>query len=485
MTAISKANKNTKTCATARWARIFAGTLLIVAAIACQRSPEEVTAAQAPVAPALGTTVALTGVRLIDGTGSAPVENATLVVSGGRVQAVGAGVPIPQGAQVVDMSGKTIIPGLISAHTHMVIQKTDDPEFAKTWFDEHQNDPLEKQFYDLARLNADYGITTMIALGEQPNRGFMGDSDREALRAFRDGQWREGLDRARVFYSGLPATDGGFGDPSRPASTGEEARANVRRAVALNANIIKLTLSEKIPPEVYIAAVDEAHKHGLKIVSHLATLNVAKGVIKAGGDGLAHSVRDQDIDAELIGMMKSSGAFQIPTLTQEQSNFMWASTPAFVHDPFFLKRAHVHKRKLEVLTSAANQEKWAKSPGTANSRKGLAQAMRNVKILSDAGIPIVMGTDSGGRMDAGRFPGFMEHEEMDLYFQSGMTPMQIIVSATGGSARTLGIDKELGTLQPGKWADFVVLNANPLDHFRNIREIDAVWIAGHPLQNGD
>jgi len=138
--------------------------------------------------------------------------------------------------------------------------------------------------------------------------------------------------------------------------------------------------------------------------------------------------------------------------------------------------------KLEVPTSAAKQTEWAQSPATAKARRGLAQAMRNVKILSDAGIPIVMGTDSGGRLDAGRFPASWEHEEMDLYFQSGMTPMQIIVSATGGAARAMAIDKELGTLQSGKWADFVVLNANPLDHFRKMHDINAVWIAGHPLR---
>lgn len=462
-------------------AAVSLGISTILAAGACNTSAAQ----QRTTTPPAGSVVALTGARLIDGTGSAPIEKATVVIKAGRIEAAGANVQVPQGARTIDLSGKTVIPGLISAHTHFVIQKTDDPKFAATWFDEHQKDSIDKQFYDLARLNAYYGVTTMVALGEQPNRGFMGDPDRELLKKFRDAQWREGLDRARVYYSGLPATDGGSINANATVKTGAEARKNILRAVAINANIIKFTLSPNVPPEVYIEGVDEAHKHGLKAVAHLATLDVAKGFIKAGGDGLAHSVRDKDIDEELIQMMKKSGAFQIPTLTQEQSNFMWASTPAFVHDPFFLKRAQVHKRKLEVLMTAASMERWAKSPGTAAARKGLAQAMRNVKILSDAGIPIVMGTDSGGRMDAGRFAGFMEHEEMDLYFQSGMTPMQILVSATGGAARALAIDKELGTVQPGRWADLVVLNANPLENFRNMRQINSVWIGGRALVEGN
>ena len=475
MTFSCKTGSYTMTHVAARLPHLGAMILAITTAAACQRSPETASATQAPPQTTLGATVALTGFRLIDGTGSAPVENATLVISEGRVREVGAGVQVPAGAQTIDMSGKTVIPGLISAHSHMVLQKSADPKFGEKWFDEHRTDPLEKQFYDLTRLDAEYGVTTVFSLGEAENRGFMEPSDVAALKVFRDSQNREGLDRARVFFVGGPPVSAG-------AKTGAEARANVLDRISKGANLIKLNLDDDTPPEVYIEAVDEAHKHGLKIVSHLATLAVAKGVIKAHGDAMAHSVRDKDIDAELIALMKSNNAFQIPTLTQEQSNFMWASTPAFVTDPFFMKFAAPHKHKLDVLTSASNQTEWAQSPATANARRGLAQAMRNVKILADAGIPIVMGTDSGGRLDAGRFPGFMEHEEMDLYFQSGMTPMQIIVSATGGAARAMAIDKELGTLQSGKWADFVVLNANPLDHFRNMRDINAVWIAGHPLR---
>jgi imidazolonepropionase-like amidohydrolase len=467
MTLNSKRNNRVR----ARLLGVFAVTLLIVAALAWQRPPVA-TAQQGPAIP-MGSTVALTGARIIDGTGRPPVENATLVIRAGRVQAVGAGVAVPQGAVRIDVAGKTIIPGLISAHAHEVIQKSNDPKFAALWFDERQKDPVRTQMLDLLKQEAVYGVTTIFALGEQPNRGFMGPSDNAELKKIRDEQAREGLDRTRVFYAGMPATES--------AKTGADARKNVQDLVARDADIIKLTLNDKPNPEIYTEAIDEAKKHGLKTVTHLAALDVAKGVIKAGGNGLAHSVRDKDVDAELIAMMKASGAFQIPTLTQEQSNFMWASTPAFVHDPFFLNHASVHKRKLEVLLSPENQRMWARSPGTANSRRGLAQAMRNVKLLHDAGIPIAMGTDSGGRMDAGRFEGFMEYEEMDLYFQSGLTEMDIISSATGVAARMMGFDKELGTLEPGKWADFIVLNANPLDNFRNIRQTNAVWIAGHPL----
>jgi imidazolonepropionase-like amidohydrolase len=107
--------------------------------------------------------------------------------------------------------------------------------------------------------------------------------------------------------------------------------------------------------------------------------------------------------------------------------------------------------------------------------------MRNLKILSDAGVLIALGTDSGGQRHSGYWPGYFEHREMERMVQSGLTPMQVVVAATSASARVMGLEGQLGTLEPGKWADLVVLNANPLTDIRNLREIDAVWIAGRRL----
>ena len=102
--------------------------------------------------------------------------------------------------------------------------------------------------------------------------------------------------------------------------------------------------------------------------------------------------------------------------------------------------------------------------------------MRNLKTLSDAGIVIAMGTDSGG--GPGRFQGYFEHLELEYETKAGLTPMQALVSATSGAAQALNLSKEVGTLEKGKWADFVVLSANPLDDISNTRKIDSVWIGG-------
>jgi imidazolonepropionase-like amidohydrolase len=126
------------------------------------------------------------------------------------------------------------------------------------------------------------------------------------------------------------------------------------------------------------------------------------------------------------------------------------------------------------------QQEARSSPAVQRIKVALEQAKRNLKLLSDAGITIGMGTDTASPNDLGRWPGYFEHTEMEMMVQSGMTPMQVLVSATGGAARILKIDT-VGTIAPGKDADLVVLNANPLENIRNTRQINSVWIAGRRI----
>jgi imidazolonepropionase-like amidohydrolase len=119
------------------------------------------------------------------------------------------------------------------------------------------------------------------------------------------------------------------------------------------------------------------------------------------------------------------------------------------------------------------------NPGTARARQQFDQALRNLKLLSDRGVMIAMGTDSG--TGTGRWQGYFEHVEMELMVTAGMTPMQTLVAATGNAAKVMRIDGELGTLQPGRRADFVVLTADPLADIKNTRTIESVWIDGRRI----
>jgi imidazolonepropionase-like amidohydrolase len=233
-------------------------------------------------------------------------------------------------------------------------------------------------------------------------------------------------------------------------------------------------------PDVYRAVIDEAHKRGLRVAAHMFYLKDAQGLLDAGADILAHSVRDRDVNDAFIAELKKRNVGYIATLTRDLSVFVYESAPAFFTDPFFLRGKGVYAQQVAQLSDPAAQEKMRTSKDAQSIKQALQQANRNLKLLSDGGVPIAMGTDTGANL-VGRWQGFFEHMELEMMVKAGMTPMQTIVAATGGAARVMKLDAKLGTLQPGKWADFVVLNANPLTDIRNTRQIDSVWIAGRRL----
>jgi cytosine/adenosine deaminase-related metal-dependent hydrolase len=198
----------------------------------------------------------------------------------------------------------------------------------------------------------------------------------------------------------------------------------------------------------------------------------ALGLVKSGVDMLAHSVRDQEITTELLEAMKEQGTCLSPTLMREVSTYVYESEPAFFSDPRFLEHASV--ADLEQLTQPDSQRRSAAS--AERGKADLVMAQRNLELAYKARIPIAMGTDSGAF--TGRFPGYFEHLELELMVEAGMSPMDAIHAATGMAAQCVGVHEDLGTLSPGKRADFIVLNENPLEDIAQTLSIESVWIAG-------
>ncbi|HEY8176309.1 MAG TPA: amidohydrolase family protein [Gemmatimonadaceae bacterium] len=382
---------------------------------------------------------AFTGATLIDGTDRPSVANATIVVRDGRVVAAGPGnaVTIPSGAERIALDGKVVIPGLINAHGHV-------------------SDPRDLRTY------AAYGVTTVFSLGGEPPSVF----------AARAEQATPALDRARVFLAG----------PVLTPRTPDEARAQVAAATAQHVDIIKIRVddnlgtAQKMPPDVYAAVIDEAHKRGMRVASHLFYLSDAKSLLAAGTDFVAHSIRDADVDADVIAALKSRDVCVSPTLMREVSTFVYESTPDFFADTFFL--AHANREWVAMLREPARQQAVRSSPAARRYKIALEVASRNLKRLTDAGVPIAMGTDTG---PTGRFQGYFELMELELMVKAGLTPRQALDAATRGAARCMKLDRDLGTLEPGKWADFVVLDADPLSNISNVRRISSVWIAGNKV----
>lgn len=394
--------------------------------------------------------------RVLTGTptGAQSFAPAFIVVRDGRVENVTpptAGKP-PAGANVVDLGGKFVTPGLVSAHAHVSDVNGLKPRA-------YTEENTRRQLGVFAR----YGITTVWSLGGEQAPAF----------ALRDAQSVPTLDRARIFVAGDVIT----------GRTPDEARAAVARVAALKPDVIKIRVDDnlgtatKMTPDVYRAVIEEAHARKLRVAAHIFYLDDAKDLVKSGVDFIAHSVRDKDVDAEFLTLMKERGVAYCPTLTREVSAFVYESTPAFFTDEFFLREAD---REVMAQFSQPDRQKAMASSATAQRYKaGLEVAKRNLKRVADAGITIAMGTDSGAFPE--RFQGYFEHLEMEMMAASGLTSAQVLRSATSDAAKAMQ-RTDIGAIAVGKWADFVVLDKDPLADIKNTRTIASVWIAGRQVK---
>ena len=413
--------------------------------------------------------IAFTGARVIDGTGAAPIEQATIVVTNGRITAIGPSATVmpPAGATVVNVAGKTIIPGLINSHAHI------DPDISVN------PGPYRDEMVRRVKTYAIYGVTSIMTLGfetyDEPEGFYLRDTQRLGIGPIT-------TDAPRLYASGRPIL---FRPGPTGTETADDARIDVQRHVPLRADFIKLHLDgvpADLKPDVIAAAIDESHKHAMSTAVHIVYLKDAKTAIAGGVDVIAHSVRDLDIDAATIAEIKRRNIALVPTLVRDRSVFIYENLPDFFKDPFFLRGMPTYKHEVDVLSDPATQQRYRTNAGIQASKPQLAQGIKNLKPLIDAGITIAMGSDSGSIPDRnlGRWIGYNEHAELEMMVQAGMSPMQALVSATSTAARVMKIDGA-GSLQTGKWADLVVLNANPLMDIRNTRQIDSVYIGGRKV----
>jgi imidazolonepropionase-like amidohydrolase len=401
-----------------------------------------------------GALMAFTGAVIIDGTGAPAVKDGVLVVSEGRIQAVGPAseVEVPQGAMRINLEGAYVVPGFVNAHGHVGVS---DGLVGETGA--HTRDNVLRQL----SLYARYGITTVVSLG---------DPGTETL-PLRAAQQDASLTRARIYGSGPVLT------PSSP----EEAVRDVVRMAAAKVDWLKVRVddalgnAQKMPPDVYGALMSAAREHDLPVAGHVVYLEDAKELLRRGVNLLAHSVRDAAVDDELIRLMRERDVCITPTFTREVSVFAYADRPAFFDDPFFLAEANP-----EVVTDLQRPERQAAVRNSAAARyyrEALPLAQSNMMALHNAGVRVAMGTDTG---PVARFQGYFEHLEMQMMHEAGMSPADVLVASTGRAAACMGLT-DVGTLEPGKWADFVVLERNPLEDILATRAIREVRVAGNRI----
>ena len=372
---------------------------------------------------------AFEGARIIVGDGSPVIEKGTIVVNGTTIQAIGANVQVPAGAQRVNLAGKTVMPMILDTHIHAPATR-------------------EQMIRDLKR-RAYWGVGAAMSMGTDTT---------DVVFKVRD-ETKNMPGTARLLTAGRGVT--GIEKGREPAAywvgTVAEARKVVQENAAKRPDIIKIWVDDrdntvpKLTPELYGAIIDEAHKAKIRVTAHIFDLEDGKGLLKANVDAFAHSVRDRDVDQEFLNMMK-----QRPNVTVNPN----LPSPGKMWDIAWLQGKIPADEYAGVQKANVNDPKQADMYGI--------QA-RNLKKLSDQGARIVLGTD-------GNIP-WAPHQEMEAMAMSGMTPMQVIVASTSRAAEFLRIT-DTGTLQAGKSADLIVLDANPLENITNTRRINAVYQRG-------
>lgn len=442
--------------------RVMSGVVLAAAvggtAAGCAGGPPEPPAAARAA-------VVYDGARIIDGTGAPAIEAGRLVIDEGRVAAVGPQneVESPPGAAVVDLSGRTVMPALVNLHGHVGFQRGltyDEANYTR----ENIIDHLHRYAY--------YGVGVIVSLGTDAG---------EAWSGIRHEQQAGTLGGARLFTAGrgLARPNAGPGAAAlRPSAYGvtseEDGRRYVQALAAGGVSFVKIWVDdrggsvEKLGPALYRAIIDEAHRHGLAVIAHVFYHDDAEDLAAAGVDGFAHLVRDRELDDALVAAIVERDVFVMPNLGISERG-RHSAPPPWLGAPILAETVAP-----EVLARASAAAADRAPDAADRAARTYAQMERSLAKLHAAGAALVLGSDSGVQ---DHFYGFSAHRELELMVAAGLPPLDVITIATSRSADRLGLD-DAGRLTPGARADFVVLDANPLDDIAATRRIVDVHLGG-------
>ena len=417
----------------------------------------------------LSNAVLYDGARLIIGDGSAPIEGGAFVVQNGRITALGrtGAVAAPAGATRVDLTGKTVMPAMVNLHAHIGYEK-----FIKAAGEARAENFTPENMLDHLQRQAFYGVGTVMDAGSAPVATSLQFQVDQAASKFPPA--------ARlVVMAGVVPPNGGpdhiLIKGTRPlhanyeVTRSPEARAAVQDIAAKHITHLKIWLGDRngtypaMPHEVYDAVIDEAHKHGIMVHAHATNLRDQKDALRAGVDLIVHTIQSAKLDDELIALLKEKKPYWTPVMG------LGDRSEVCDNDPFVDQALPaIGIADIRATDCAPN----------ANAAVRDANLEHNFMKMIESGARLVLGTDAGVFP---RYPfGSADHHEIGKYVQLGLTPAQAIVAATSRPADALGLE-DVGRLAAGKSADFLVLDANPLENIRNLRQIASVYLRGTML----
>lgn len=414
-------------------------------------------------------TILFTAARAIPGDGGPAIENAVILVEDGIIRQIGrkGEVATPDGAVRIDLDGKTVMPAIISTHVH--------PGFQRGLSYTVDNYNRETILGDLNR-ELYFGVSTVMSLGIEKG---------DVMYAIRADQAAGRLGGAQLLLAGrgIGAPNAGPGAPAYAGiayeiTTEDQAKSAVAELAAHKVDIVKIWVDDRggraprLPFALSRTVIEEAHRLGFRVAAHIFYHEDAVELAGAGVNAFAHLVRDKVMSDDLIASMLAHNVYSMPNIgTPERGTHN--SVPAWFEEPNLaglLRDTQPPEVIDRVRTSFSSRD-----PATvARNRQNYAILQKSLAKLNAAGVRIILGADTGLE---DHFFGYAEQKELEFMADAGMTPAQVIVAATSRAAEFVGLP-DRGRLAPGKRADLLVLDANPLDDIRNTRRIAKLYIAG-------
>lgn len=436
---------------------------------------------------------AITGATLVNTNGKPPATDAVILLQNGKIIRVGTrqSIQIPKDAVIIDARGKWIIPGLIDSHVHFfqsggLYTRPDALDLRKVVSYEKEIEKVKTNLNDTFARYLRSGITSVVDVG-----GPLWNFDVRAVAEKTDIAPRVIVAGPLISTYKPPVLSDAQDAPIIKANTPEEAREMVRKQAEKKTDLIKIwfvVLPGEMPEKhlpVIKAVMEESRRLNLRVAVHATELETARVAVREGANILVHSVEDKPVDADFIRLLKEKNVIYTPTLTvysgyrktfSQQHDF--TSIEYQIANPYVMSSLfdlrHIPAENMpKRLKDAIDNPKPIPSPGVE---------LKNLKTLQDAGVTIAAGTDAG---NIGTLHGASIFRELKMMVDAGLTPNQVLITATLNGAKLMGLEKDLGTIEEGKLADMVILNSDPLNNIQNISNIHLVIKNGKAFQPND